>query len=179
MIDLDCLLIFQFSFKELCTKHCFETKEVLEVLTKCRTVSSKLYHHNALTSVTVQDNVVQVFNSCFNREYPQIWTTTYHYLERFIQRKENIKNIYNSMNIEFFPHEILTDKDWSVIEDVVTTLEPLKVTVTTLSEEKIPLISLLKPLINQLTSHHLKVKPSDSLLAANLKTRFANELQWK
>lgn len=83
------------------------------------------------------------------------------------------------MDIGFFPHELLTDKDWSVIEDVVTTLEPLKVTVTTLSEEKIPLISLLKPLINQLTSHHLKVKPNDSILAASLKNTFANELHWK
>lgn len=83
------------------------------------------------------------------------------------------------MDIGFFPHELLSDKDWSVIEDVVTTLEPLKVTVTTLSEEKIPLISLLKPLINQLTSHHLKIKPGDSCLACNLKNRFANELLWK
>lgn len=83
------------------------------------------------------------------------------------------------MDIGFFPHELLTDKDWSVIEDVVTTLEPLKVTVTTLSEEKIPLISLLKPLINQLTSHHLKLKPSDSCLASNLKNAFANQLNWK
>jgi len=83
------------------------------------------------------------------------------------------------LDIGFFPHELLTDKDWSVIEDVVTTLEPLKVTVTTLSEEKIPLISLLKPLINQLTSYHLKVKPSDSNLAASLKNTFSNELHWK
>lgn len=83
------------------------------------------------------------------------------------------------MDIGFFPHELLTDKDWSVIEDVVTTLEPLKVTVTTLSEERIPLISLLKPLINQLTSYHLKVKPSDSILAASLKNKFSNELHWK
>jgi len=152
---------------------------VLDILTKCRTASAKLYHHNALTSVTVQDNVVQVFNSCISREYPQIWTTTYHYLERFVQRKESIKSIYNSLDNGFFPHEILSDNDWSIIEDVVSTLEPLKVTVTTLSEEKIPLISLLKPLINQLTSHHLKVNPGDSPLAANLKTTFANELQWK
>jgi len=83
------------------------------------------------------------------------------------------------LDIGFFPHELLTDKDWSVIEDVVTTLEPLKVTVTTLSEEKIPLISLLKPLINQLTSYHLKVKSNDSNLAASLKNTFSNELHWK
>ncbi|XP_050542779.1 E3 SUMO-protein ligase ZBED1 isoform X2 [Daktulosphaira vitifoliae] len=165
--------------QKLCTKFCFETKEVLEVLNKCRTVSAKLHHHNALTSVTVQDNIVQVFNSFLSREYPQIWTTTYHFLERFMQRKETIKTLCNNLEVEFFPHETLTDKDWCVIEDVVTTLEPLKVTVTTLSEEKIPLISLLKPLINQLTSHHLKVKPEDSPLAANLKNTFANELHWK
>lgn len=152
---------------------------MLNVLTKCRTVSAKLHHHNALTSVTVQDNVVQVHNSFFSREYPQIWTTTYHYLEHFVQRKDPIKTLCNTLDIGFFPHELLTDKDWSVIEDVVTTLEPLKVTVTTLSEEKIPLISLLKPLINQLTIYHLKVKPGDSNLAASLKNTFSNELHWK
>lgn len=146
---------------------------------KCRTVSAKLQDHNALTSVTVENNVVQVFNSFFNREYPLIWTSTYHYLERFVQRKDTIKSLCDSLNNCFFPHELLTDEDWSIIEDVVTTLEPLKVTVTTLSEEKIPLISLLKPLINQLTSHHLKVKPNDSLLAANLKNSFSNALHWK
>lgn len=127
----------------------------------------------------VEDNVVQVYNSFFSREYPQIWTTTYHYLECFVQRKDSIKTLCETLDIGFFPHEVLTDKDWSVIEDVVATLEPLKVTVTTLSEEKIPLISLLKPLINQLTSYHLKVKPNDSNLAANLKNIFANQLNWK
>ncbi|KAL5234932.1 hypothetical protein ACI65C_002342 [Semiaphis heraclei] len=173
---IPCLI---YELQNLCTKSCFETEEVLNVLTKCRTVSAKLHHHNALTSVTVQDNVVQVYNSFLSREYPQIWTTTYHYLERFVQRKETIKTLCNTLDIGFFPHELLTDKDWSVIEDVVTTLEPLKVTVTTLSEEKIPLISLLKPLINQLTSYHLKVKPGDTNLAASLKNTFANELHWK
>lgn len=120
-----------------------------------------------------------MFNSFLAREYPQIWTTTYHYLERLFQRKDTIKTLCNNLGIGFFPHEMLTDKDWSVIEDVVKTLEPLKVTVTVLSEEKIPLISLLKPLINQLTSQHLKVKPEDSNFAANLKNTFASELHWK
>ncbi|XP_050422961.1 E3 SUMO-protein ligase ZBED1 [Adelges cooleyi] len=173
---IPCLI---YELQKLCTKYCFETKEVLDVLTKCRAVSAKLHHHNAFTSVTVQDNIVQVFNSFLSREYPQIWTTTYHFLERFVQRKENIKTLCNNLEVDFFSHELLTDKDWSIIEDVVTTLEPLKVTVTTLSEEKIPLISLLKPLINQLTSYHLKVKPEDSPLAASLKNTFANELHWK
>lgn len=85
----------------------------------------------------------------------------------------------NTLDIGFFPHEILSDKDWSIIEDVVSTLDPLKVTVTTLSEEKVPLISLLKPLINQLINNHLKVKHNDSTFAANLKNTFANELHWK
>ncbi|VVC32560.1 Ribonuclease H-like domain,Zinc finger C2H2-type,Zinc finger, BED-type [Cinara cedri] len=176
LVLIPCLI---YELQKICTKFCFETEDVLNVLTKCRNVSEKLLQHNALTSVTVQDNVVQVFNSFLSREYPQIWTSTYHYLERFIQRKDDIKTLCTSLNIGFFPHELLTDKDWSIIEDIVSTLEPLKVTVTTLSEEKIPLISLLKPLINQLTSHHLKVKPGDSQLAADLKNSFANELLWK
>lgn len=175
-ILIPCLI---YELQNLCTQRCFETEEILNVLTKCRTVSAKLHQHNALTSVTVRDNIVQVFNSFLSREYPQIWTTTYHYLELFVQRKDLIKTLCDTLDIGIFPHELLTDKDWSVIEDVVTTLEPLKVTVTTLSEEKIPLISLLKPLINQLTSYHLKVKPSDSSLAASLKNTFANELHWK
>lgn len=45
-----------------------------------------------------------------------------------------------------------------------------QVTTLTLSEEKAPLISLLKPLIWQLVSSHLKVRETDSILAQHFKT---------
>lgn len=81
------------------------------------------------------------------------------------------------INNLFFQHEILTDEDWSVIEDVVSILEPLKNAVVTLIEEKIPLISILQPIIISLTRYDLKIKTGDSHLAAFLKNVFVHGIR--
>lgn len=60
--------------------------------------------------------------------------------------------------------------------DLVNVLEPFKVTIMTLSEEKMPLISLLKPLLWQLVSSHLKVKEDDSEIARSFKESLSDML---
>jgi hypothetical protein len=52
----------------------------------------------------------------------------------------------------------------------------LQVTIMTLSEEKTPLISLLKPLLWQLNSSHLKPKEADSETARSFKEALSESL---
>lgn len=52
----------------------------------------------------------------------------------------------------------------------------LQVTIMTLSEEKTPLISLLKPLLWQLNSSHLKPKEGDSETARSFKEALSESL---
>lgn len=109
-------------------------------------------------------------------DYPAVWTSTYNMLEQMFLRRNIITSLLESM--EGIDREAieLTDDQWKVIEDLVNVLEPFKVTIMTLSEEKMPLISLLKPLLWQLVSSHLKVKDEDSEIARSFKESLSDML---
>lgn len=109
-------------------------------------------------------------------DYPAVWTSTYNMLEQMVLRRNIVTSILESM--EGVDHEVvdLTNDQWKVVEDLVNVLEPFKVTIMTLSEEKMPLISLLKPLLWQLVSSHLKVKETDSETARTFKESLSDML---
>lgn len=109
-------------------------------------------------------------------DYAVIWISTYNMLEQMVLRRNILPSILDS--IEGLDQEMfeITNDQWKVIEDLVTVLEPFKVTIMTLSEEKMPLISLLKPLLWQLVSSHLKVKDTDSETAKSLKESLSDML---
>lgn len=108
-------------------------------------------------------------------DYPTVWMSTYTMLEQMVMRRNIIVPILES--IEGIDQEIeLTNEQWKIMEDLVNVLEPFKVTIMTLSEEKMPLISLLKPLLWQLVSSHLKVKDSDNDVAKTFKESLSNML---
>lgn len=93
-----------------------------------------------------------------------------------IARRNMITSILESMEgIDQDMFEI-TNEQWKIMEDIVNVLEPFKVTIMTLSEEKMPLISLLKPLLWQLVSSHLKVKELDSDTAKTFKESLSDML---
>jgi len=97
-------------------------------------------------------------------------------LEQMIARRNMIASILE--NVEGIDQEMfeITNEQWKIMEDIVNVLEPFKVTIMTLSEEKMPLISLLKPLLWQLVSSHLKVKESDSDTAKSFKESLSDML---
>jgi hypothetical protein len=61
---------------------------------------------------------------------------------------------------------------WNALMEIIL----LQVTIMTLSEEKTPLISLLKPLLWQLNSSHLKPKEADSETARSFKEALSESL---
>lgn len=109
-------------------------------------------------------------------DYPPVWTSTYNMLEQIVLRRNIVTSILESMESVDQEMVDLSNEQWKVIEDLVNVLEPFKVTIMTLSEEKIPLISLLKPLLWQLVSSHLKVKDSDSETARTFKESLSDML---
>lgn len=109
-------------------------------------------------------------------DYPTVWISTYTMLEQMLARRNMITSILEGIegiNQEMFE---ITNEQWKIMEDIVNVLEPFKVTIMTLSEEKMPLISLLKPLLWQLVSSHLKVKESDSDTARTFKKSLSDML---
>lgn len=109
-------------------------------------------------------------------DYPAVWTSTYSMLEQMAIRRQMVSTILQ--NMEGVDQEIIdfSNEQWQVIEDLVNVLDPFKVTIMTLSEEKMPLISLLKPLLWQLVSSHLKVKKTDNETARSFKESLSDML---
>lgn len=109
-------------------------------------------------------------------DYPGVWISTHNMLEQMVLRRSIITTLLEHM--EGIDPEMVevTNDQWKVMEDLVAVLEPFKVTTMTLSEEKIPQISLLKPLLWQLVSSHLKVQESDGETAKTFKESLSDML---
>ncbi|XP_063988233.1 E3 SUMO-protein ligase ZBED1-like [Diachasmimorpha longicaudata] len=162
---------------QVCAQACFETPEVAVILNKCRTIIGSIANNNAaLATMTMQEQLLELEENLMAMDYPKIWTSTYTMLEQMIMRSNIITSIFET--VEGFDHEAveLTNDQWKIMQDLVAVLEPFKVTIMTLSEEKMPLISLLKPLLWQLVSSHLKPKPSDSEIAKSFKDSLSEML---
>lgn len=109
-------------------------------------------------------------------DYPGVWTSTYNMLEQMVLRRNIVASILESVDNINQEMVHLTNDQWKIMEDLVNVLEPFKVTIITLSEEKMPIISLLRPLLWQLVSSHLKVKPSDNETAKSFKASLSDML---
>lgn len=109
-------------------------------------------------------------------DLPSVWTSTYTMLQQMIPRREIISSILATSERN---NHIVTDLDeeqWKIVNDLVEVLQPFTITILTLSEEKMPLVSLLKPLLWQLVSAHLKVSDSDSSTARLFKESLSEML---
>lgn len=162
---------------QVCAQACFENPEVAHILSKCRSVIGAIISHpEASKELIEQEQYVELDVNAMLLDYPIVWMSTYNMLEQMLMRRNIVTAILE--NMEGIDQEMfeITNEQWKVIEDIVGVLEPLKVTIMTLSEEKMPLISLLKPLLWQLVSSHLKVKESDSDTAKSFKESLSNML---
>ncbi|XP_021933757.1 zinc finger BED domain-containing protein 1 isoform X2 [Zootermopsis nevadensis] len=162
---------------QLCTGACFEQPDVATILNKCRTSIGLIARNNAAaTALRIQEQMMQLEENGLKMDYPRVWTSTYTMLEQFLVRKNVMASVLDNVETLDRDTSTLTDDEWKVVEDLVMVLEPFKVTIMTLSEEKTPLISLLKPLLWQLNSSHLKVKEADSETARAFKEALSESL---
>ncbi|XP_015600521.1 zinc finger BED domain-containing protein 1 [Cephus cinctus] len=162
---------------QICAQACFENPEVANILSKCRAAIGAIASHPAASAaLLMQEQILELEESALLMDYPAVWTSTYTMLEQIVLRRNIITSILESM--EGIDQDVidLTGEQWKIIEDLVTVLEPFKVTIMTLSEEKMPLISLLKPLLWQLVSSHLRCKDSDSSIARAFKESLSDML---
>ncbi|XP_046734918.1 E3 SUMO-protein ligase ZBED1 isoform X2 [Diprion similis] len=162
---------------QVCAQACFENAEVAAILTKCRTAIGAIVSHPAASAaLLMQEQILELEENAMVMDYPPVWTSTYQMLEQMALRRNIVASLLDGM--EGIDQEIvsLSNEQWKIVEDLVAVLEPFKVTIMTLSEEKMPLISLLKPLLWQLVSSHLKVKDSDSETARSFKESLSDML---
>ncbi|XP_066599630.1 E3 SUMO-protein ligase ZBED1-like isoform X2 [Prorops nasuta] len=162
---------------QVCAQACFENPEVANILARCRAAIGAIVSHPAAsTALAMQEQILELEENAMVMDYPSVWTSTYNMLEQIALRRNIVTSILESM--EGVDQEVidLTNEQWRIVEDLVNVLEPFKVTIMTLSEEKMPLISLLKPLLWQLVSSHLKVKETDTETAKSFKESLADML---
>ncbi|XP_034938435.1 zinc finger BED domain-containing protein 1-like [Chelonus insularis] len=161
---------------QVCAQACFDNPEVSALLAKCRSIVGIITGNGPAATLIMQEQMMELDESVLMIDYPMVWMSTYGMLEQMVLKKNIINTVIDS--IEGVNHECieLNADHWKMIEDIVAVLEPFKVTIMTLSEEKIPIISLLKPLLWQLVSSHLKPKDSDSELARSFKESLSDML---
>ncbi|XP_012276717.1 zinc finger BED domain-containing protein 1 isoform X2 [Orussus abietinus] len=162
---------------QVCAQACFENLEVAHILNKCRAAIGAIVSHPAASAaLSMQEQILELEENAMVMDYPTVWTSTYHMLEQMVVRRNIITSILESMEGIDQDTVDLSNEQWKVIEDLVSVLEPFKVTIMTLSEEKMPLVSLLKPLLWQLVSSHLKIKDTDSEMARSFKESLSDML---
>ena len=179
---IPCLM---YSLQE-CAAFLLSLPEIAPLLNKCRALLCLIHGHaTALASLRMQEPELQV-DELLSTDLPAIWMTTYQMLEQMSLRRslfpsvlENISELSHTQRLQI----LLTDDEWTLVDDVVSALGPFKVAVLTLSEERFPLLSLLEPLLWQLCSSHLQAKDGDSrfgikfkqILRDNLASKYVNE----
>lgn len=170
-----------FSLQE-CASYLMSLSDVHPVLQKCRTLLGLIHRHpTALASLHMQEPELQVDEPVV-ADCPAIWMTTYQMLEQLSLRRaifpsvlENVTELSAEQRLQL----LLSEEEWSVVDDIVAALGPFKVAVLTLSEERFPLLSLLEPLLWQLCSSHLQDKDGDSHLVMKLKQVLRDHLSAK
>nr|CAD7264227.1 unnamed protein product [Timema shepardi] len=165
---------------QLCASACFTLPEVATILGRCRSLISQVTRiMTGNTSLRIQEhNMLQMEEGSLTMDYPHVWTSTYVMMEQLILRKGFLQSLMDGNNKNDI---MLNDPEFHILEDLVTVLEPFKVTIMTLGDEKMPLISLVRPLLWQLTSSHLKIKDTDSdaarlfkeCISANLSEKYS------
>ncbi|GLH15751.1 Zinc finger BED domain-containing protein 1, partial [Gryllus bimaculatus] len=165
------------SDQNLCANAYFEQPEVVNILYKCRSIVAFISHNNTYKAkLRIQEQMMQLEENTLRMDYPRVWTSTYVMLEQLLIRRNIIISILTTADIVERDEFMLTQAEWKIMEEVVMVLEPFKVLIMTLSEEKTPFISLLKPLLCQLNNSHMKAKDSDSESAKKFKTFLSENL---
>ncbi|XP_008555277.1 E3 SUMO-protein ligase ZBED1 isoform X1 [Microplitis demolitor] len=175
---IPCLL---FTLQE-CVQECFDNPGIKEILAACRVIVGVITAKMGISEkLEEQDTYFEIEENPLTMDYPAVWTSTHNMMQQMIAKKSYIESLLVSKS-ESEGSEIgwtgikFEAEHWSIIEDLVMVLEPLKVIILTLVEEKIPIISLLKPLLWQLESVHLGIKQSDSNLTKTFKTQISEKL---
>ncbi|XP_014241140.1 zinc finger BED domain-containing protein 1-like isoform X2 [Cimex lectularius] len=164
---------------QVCARTIFEKDDVLEVLKKCRALVAHISRNStAMAELRLQDNLHQLEDSPLTLDNANGWMSTLTMIEHLQARRTVLSSIYDCLTstICLTNSLELTEDDWQVLNDVVSVLSPFKLTISTLVEEKNPLISILKPIMRQLLSVHLEKSPSDSDLCLNLKASLSELL---
>ncbi|XP_026481868.1 zinc finger BED domain-containing protein 1-like [Ctenocephalides felis] len=133
---------------QMCAETCFSHEGALDVIDK---LCSRMCKFNN------QDESYE--------DYRSVWLSTYTLLEKCLQKK-------SSLNIVHY----LSEKEWQIVKDVVTVLAPLKTTIITLGETKLPTLSVMKPIMWQLTTSHLKAKNTDNAFVSRMKAKICKIL---
>lgn len=124
-----------------------------KVLQKCRTIAEHFKHNAVATKKLAQMQVEMNLPTLkIKHDIPTRWKASYTMMERFVHIKIPLAAV---MLILPSTPEVLTDDEWEIIEDCVSTLKLIDVMTTALYKEKYTTMSSVIPLVRGL-QHALK-----------------------
>ena len=103
------------------------------------------------------------------------WGSTFNMMDRIIEQQQAINAVLIDDRKNW--HHMLSDSDFSVLENVCSVLKPLAVLTDGLSGEKEVTISALLPVMKHINTNLLCVSPSDNILVKEIKTVIKCDLQ--
>ncbi|KAL1459177.1 hypothetical protein WDU94_011184, partial [Cyamophila willieti] len=158
----------------------FEIPVIKDIIRKGRIIISQIYNKNnfaievAFQESQTEDETLSTFLSLDN---PHVWLSTLNMLEALNAARSKL-NVLLEVG-ESSLNDSMSEEEWVILARLVDIFNPIKVTVTTLSEEKPARASLILPLYLQLVNYHLKITPHDDQISVQLKTDFVNFLTKK
>ncbi|CAH1406444.1 unnamed protein product [Nezara viridula] len=156
-----------------CMEACFYKPEVDLIVKKCRTLIALVNLNPACNNfLREQEGLIECEKGGLQPDTPPLWSSTFTMLEQLLVRKDILPKIYITLSNAGYSVDSIqfSTDEWSIIADITEVLSPFKVAMTTLYEERIPLISILKPLLQQLKNVHLEKNKFDSKFALELKS---------
>ncbi|RZF44183.1 hypothetical protein LSTR_LSTR003823 [Laodelphax striatellus] len=157
--------------QKMLTSVCFSMQEVRDIVVKTRTLLGLIFKNPKATgSLQIQDELLQLDETRLNSDYPEVWLSTYTMLEELKKRRSIVCNVIDTLGASDEEKLLLafSDEEWSLVSDVV---------MTTLAEEKSPLVSIVRPLLNELLNSRLLITKEDSDFAVILKTKIFKSLE--
>ena len=103
------------------------------------------------------------------------WGSTFNMMDRIIEQQQAINAVLIDDRKNW--HHMLSDSDFSVLENVCSVLKPLAVLTDGLSGEKEVTISALLPVMKHINTNLLCASPSDNILVKEIKTVIKCDLQ--
>ena len=102
------------------------------------------------------------------------WGSTYLMMERILEQQRAICSVL--ADDRKYWHKMLTDQEFSCLENVASVLKPIYIFIDALSGEKHVTISAVRPLLSHITNSLLAASEQDTTLATQMKNTITSDL---
>ncbi|EZA58223.1 Zinc finger BED domain-containing protein [Ooceraea biroi] len=117
---------------------------------------------------------MSLLQSCKTR-----WNSSYLMLERLLQNRISVMNVLTdrrSTTTSVAESLEISEREWSLIEALVTLLKPLQMATTVLCGDNSSPTSMVRPVLQKALQNHMQIRNEDDIMIQNAKKIIANEI---